>query len=162
MKSLEWKQTVQFICALCNATIKDTLPDGVKELEMKKALILLKAFPIPENLYKEDGEVIAPTKRALTLYHQIISSPGNVIVPFKVYDNNLSLGNYVMSDRATTDDRWELLGSICDFIRENKEFDDYSDKQYAGLLSLIALYQATIGTSMQKKLMSHANGSEEE
>jgi hypothetical protein len=162
MTNIEWKQVVQFVCSLCNATINETLVDGIKELDMKKALILQKAYPIPKNLYKVDGEVLAPTRRAITMYHQILSCPGNVIVPYKIYDDNGSLGVHIMSDRATTDDRWDLLGSMCDFVRENSEFDDYSDKQYAGLVKLVSLYQATIGTTSQKKLMENVRSPEEE
>ena len=154
MTNFQWKQVVCFVATLGNATIPDPIPDEIRDNLNTSVHLMLKHYPfIPQNLYKEINGVISPSRLAKQWYAVMRKSPGNVIIPREIYNSNHDLAEHIMRDNLTTDDRWEIIGSMASFMRDNREWTDYSDVQYEHLRNIGSLFVGMHSTTSYRKIM---------
>jgi len=158
----QWREVVTFVATLGSATLPNK-GKALRESQINSCRLMLIDYPfIPKNLYRNKGGELTPTGKCINWLQAMRKAPGNVVVPYDIYDNSAGLATYIMSDRATTDNRHQFLTACIDFIIDNEEFTDYSPSQYDSLL-LSALYQQAMNkTSSYAKLMENIAASNEE
>lgn len=122
MNKFQNKALVEFVTSLCRATAKESIPDAIREAHKEIVKASLKAHTfIPEEFYEVDGDFYKPNSTTLGKWHDYLNSGYSILVPFRVYCDSIELGQYVLQDRTTTEERLKLVNSALEFLVVNNE-----------------------------------------
>lgn len=165
MKRFENKTVTAFISSLCRATAKEEIPDAAREAHKAIVESYLKTYSfIPKELYTRTEEGIQPTSACLSQWHDQLNARFSVLVPFRIYDNSINLGEHVMQDRSNTAERIKLVNSCLEFVVKNAELitSQIDSTQLKMMNTLGILYNYLLNETPTGKEFTRLHTKEEE